>query len=89
MTLPSVGLGIILALLYGSLFHVWRGGGPGKLILYLIFSLIGFWGGHILANMLSIELGSYGPLHLGPATITAFAALFIGNWLGAVESVQR
>lgn len=88
MTLPSLTLGIILPILYGALFHVWRGGSPFKLVLYLIFSLVGFWGGHWLANMLSISILSYGPLHIGPATLTSLALLFIGNWLSDVESVK-
>jgi uncharacterized membrane protein YeaQ/YmgE (transglycosylase-associated protein family) len=81
-------MGIIFALLFGALFHVWRGGGPMKLVLFLIFSLIGFWGGHWLAGLLSITIFSYGPLHLGPATLGSLLVLFIGHWLSDVESVK-
>ena len=42
MTVPSIALGLVVALLIGALFHLFLGGGLGRLILYLALSLIGF-----------------------------------------------
>jgi hypothetical protein len=88
MTFPSLLLGVLLATLYGTAFHVWRGGGAGRLLLYIIFSWVGFWGGHWLANALSISFAGYGPLQLGFATIGSVLTLIGGYWLSNVEDIK-
>jgi hypothetical protein len=88
MTLPALIFGLIISSLYGAAFHLWRGGGIGRLILYLSLSWLGFWLGHFLAEQLGWSFGSVGPLHIGLATITSFLFLFIGSWLSRVE-VQK
>jgi hypothetical protein len=88
MTLPSLLLGALLATLYGAAFHLWRGGGAGRLLLYIIFSWTGFWGGHWFANVLSISFAGYGPLQLGFATIGSTLTLAGGYWLSNVEEIK-
>ena len=54
MTIPSLALGLVIALLIGTLFHLFLGGGLGRLFLYLIFSLIGSAAGqYVLVNLFS------------------------------------
>jgi hypothetical protein len=67
--------------LYGSAFHLWRGGGAGRLLLYIILAWIGFWGGHLLGNALGWTFFSLGPLRLGTATLGAALARGGGSWL--------
>lgn len=88
MTWPSLFLGALLATVYGTAFHVWRGGGPGRLVLYIFFSWAGFWGGHLIATALSISFAGYGPLQLGPATISSIFVLVAGYWLSNVEDIK-
>jgi hypothetical protein len=52
MSLPSILFGVLLSTLYGAAFHLWRGGGLGRLVLYLVLGWIGFWAGQILASSL-------------------------------------
>ena len=88
MTLPSFLLGVIISTLYGAVFHLWKRGGFGRLLLYLLLGWIGFWAGHALAGYLGWKFDSLGPLHLGAATLGSFLLLFIGYWLSLVE-VER
>lgn len=85
MTLPALVLGFILSTLYGAIFHLWRGGGPGRLSLYLLLSWLGFWIGHIEAKYLGWTFFSVGPLHLGMATVSSIVFLGIGYWLSLVK----
>jgi hypothetical protein len=88
MTLPSLLLGAAIASFFGALFHLIRGGGFGKLILYLLLSWLGFWAGHALAAHFEWNFDRLGGLHIG--TACAFSVLFLlaGHWLSQVE-VQK
>lgn len=85
MTLPSLLIGIVISSLYGTVFHLYRGGGFGRLLLYLVLAWIGFWLGHLLGNNTGWIFFSLGPLHLGTATIGTAGMLAFGYWLSLVE----
>jgi hypothetical protein len=89
MNTPSILLGIILSTLYGSGFHLWRGGNLGRLILYMILGWAGFWIGQALATSLGWNFLSLGPLHLGMATLLSFIFLGLGYWLGKIDRSSR
>jgi hypothetical protein len=88
MTIPAVLLGLILSTLYGAGFHLWKGGGLGRLILYLILAWLGFWSGHLLANLLGWTFDRVGGLHAGAASVGSVLFLLVGYWLSLVE-VER
>jgi hypothetical protein len=81
MSPPTLLLGLIISILYGSLFHLWRGGGPGRLLYYLILSILGFGAGHILANYFALSFDRLGQIHLGSASLGSLLFLLGGNWL--------
>ena len=85
MNAPTLLFGFLISTLYGALFHLIRGGGAGRLLLYLVLGWLGFWTGQYLASLLSWGFVTIGTLHLG--TATAFSALFLfaGYWLSLVE----
>lgn len=85
MTIPAVLFGIFISLFIGASFHLWKDGGFGRLILYLFLSGIGFWTGHLLADVLKINFLSLGPLHLGFALIACALFLGVGYWLSLVS----
>jgi hypothetical protein len=88
MTLPAFLFGFLLSTLYGAVFHLWRGGNAGRLLLYLLLGWSGFWVGHIAANQLGWTFLSLGPLHVGFASICSFIFLGLGYWLSLLE-VER
>ena len=85
MTIPSIIIGIVISSLYGVAFHLWRGGGLGRLILYVVLAWIGFWIGHIIGNSQGWTFVSLGPLRLGAATVGSIITLGFGYWLSLVE----
>ena len=85
MTLPSILIGIVISSLYGSAFHLWRGGSLGRLIIYLILAWIGFWPGHFIGQLLGWTFFNLGPLMLGSATLGTAITLGIGYWLSLVD----
>lgn len=89
MNLPSILIGVILSTLYGAAFHLLRGGGPGRLILYLVLGWAGFWAGQILASQAGWTFGSLGSLHLGLATVMSLIFILLGHWLSLADSNQR
>ncbi|MCJ7586084.1 MAG: hypothetical protein MUO30_15135 [Anaerolineales bacterium] len=88
MTLPALFFGLVLSSLYGAAFHLWKGGGLKKLLLFLILAWVGFWAGHLLAARLGWTFLALGPVNTGMATLGSALVLFVGDWLSQVE-VQR
>jgi hypothetical protein len=88
MPLPSLALGLICSLLIGALFHLWRDGGPGKLLLYFALSIAGFAVGQWVGNEIGLSLFLTGPLNLGMAALGSIVFLLLGNWLSHVELRQ-
>jgi uncharacterized membrane protein YeaQ/YmgE (transglycosylase-associated protein family) len=86
MSIPALFLGFIISTLYGALFHLWRGGNAGRLLLYLILSWIGFWLGQLVGNLLNISFDLIGQLHVLTSTLGSIVLLAIGYWLSLVQS---
>ena len=85
MSIPTLFLGLILSTLYGALFHLWRGGNAGRLLLYLLLAWIGFWSGQFIGNYLNITFDTLGQLHLVTASLGSIFFLAIGYWLSLVQ----
>jgi len=89
MSIPFFFLGLVLSTLYGALFHLWRGGNAGRLLLYLIVAWIGFWIGQLIGNMLNISFDTLGQLHVVSATLGSIVFLFVGYWLSLVQVEKK
>ena len=85
MTLPAFLFGFLISTMYGAVFHLLKGGGPGRLFAYVCFSWAGFWAGHIIASRLGWNMWSIGPLRFGLATAGAVVCLVFGNWISKVR----
>ena len=85
MTPPAYLLGLVYALLLGSLFHVWRDGGPGRLLLYLVLSVLGAAAGQWLGTRQNWTILAVGPLNIGMITAGSLVFLGVGYWLSLVE----
>ncbi len=86
MTLPSLVLGAILASIFGSAYHLWRGGSGIRLLYYMFLAWVGFWGGHWLAQQGDWQFLNYGPLSIGPASLGSLAALSLGYWISSMQT---
>ncbi len=89
MTLPALLFGIVLSTLYGTAFHFFKSGSLSRLMLFILFAWIGFWGGHVLGSWLGWHFAAVGPLNAGMATLGSLAALFIGEWLSWVQVTRK
>jgi hypothetical protein len=85
MTLPAYALGLVCALLLGSLFHLWRDGGLGRLLLYLALSVAGAAAGHWVGSWFQWRLYMLGPLDLGMVMVGSVVFIGFGYWLSLVE----
>jgi len=86
MTLPTMLFALIVALLYGALYHLLRGGGFWRLILYLGLSVLGFVIGHLIGLWRGWTFAPLGSLNLGVSSIGSFVILVIGDWLSRIEA---
>jgi hypothetical protein len=85
MTLPALLFALLIALLYGAVYHLIRGGGFWRLFLYLGLSLFGFVAGHLIGlwrGWVWIPLGS---INFGLSSVGSIIILFLGDWLSRME----
>ncbi len=87
---PSVLIvGAIIATLLGALFHLWKDGGLGRLVLYLFLAWLGFFGGHFLSRAIGFNWFMLGQLRLGGGIILAVLVLLLGHWLSLIDPQGR
>ena len=79
ITASGLVLGFLLATAYGAGFHFILGGPPRKLVLYVLAAWIGFVIGHLIGDLLNVELFKLGAVHLFSASLGAWIAL-ISSW---------
>lgn len=85
MTLPALLFGFLVSTFMGAAFHLWKNGGIGRLLLYLLLAWGGFWLGHTLGNAFGLTFGSVGPLRLGMAVLIAGVTIYVGYWLSLIN----
>ena len=89
MTIPALILGLVLSTLYGAGFHLWRGGGAGRLLLFLFLSWGGFAIGQLIASKLGWTFDLFGQTHLVMGSLCSLVFLVLGNWLSFRESSKE
>ena len=89
MTFPGIILGTLVGALVGGGLHLIVGGHLGRLVLYLLFGIAGFWVGNILAEFLSLDFLSYGPVHFGVAVPISALVSGVGYWLSLVQTTVK
>ena len=86
MQLPVVLLGLVIALLIGSLFHILRDGNGLRLLMYLGLSILGFALGQWGSTAGGWKLYTLGALDIGMGVIGSILILAGGDWLGRREA---
>ena len=88
MTVPSFLFALLLASLYGVLYHLIRGGGLGRLLLFLIFGWAGFALGHFIGLWRGWVLIPIGELNFGLSTLGSLILLVLGDWVSSLGKMQ-
>ncbi len=89
MTLPALLFALLIALLYGALYHLIRGGSLWRLLLYFGLSLAGFAIGYLIGLWRGWILLPLGSLNLGLSSLGSILVLVIGDWLSRIEAKER
>ena len=89
MTLPTLLFALLIALLYGALYHFVRGGRFWRLFLYFSLSILGFAAGHLVGLWRGWILLPVGSLNVGLSSIGSLLILILGDWLSRIEAKDR
>ncbi len=89
MTFPTLLFALLIALLYGALYHFIRGGNGWRLLLYFGLSILGFFIGQWIGTWRGWNFFLLGSLHLGFGTIGSVFFLIAGEWLGRTEGKKK
>lgn len=85
MTFPNLLFAVLIALLCGVLFNIFRPGNGWRLIYYLVLSLLGFAVGQWIHNWRGWNLLMFGALDIGMGVLGSLAFLVPGEWLSRIE----
>lgn len=85
MTSPALLYGFCVATILGAAFHLWKDGGIGFLLFYILLSWTGFWLGHVIGENLDCTFWSVGTLNVGTGSIGSMILLLVGYWLSLVK----
>ena len=85
MTLPTLLFALLVAIFYGALYHLIRGGSFWRLILYISLSIFGFVMGHLLGLWRGVVLIPIGSINFGLSSIGSLLVLLFGDWLTRIE----
>ena len=86
MTVPALLFALLVALMLGAVYHLLRGGGFWRLMLYLGLSVLGFTLGHLVGLWRGWHFMQMGSLNLGMSSVGSFAVLVFGDWLSRMEA---
>ena len=88
MTLPALLFASLIALFYGALYHLIRGGGFWRIFLYFSLSILGFVAGHLIGVWRGWVFLPLGALNFGLSSLGSLLFLVLGDWLSRIEVPQ-
>ena len=89
MTAAGLYFSLLVAVGLGLIFHFIRGGGIGRLILYLAAAWIAFIAGHLVAELLELHILRVGPINLFAAVLASVVGLLAASVLVGPERPGR
>lgn len=78
---PAFVLSTLLALMWATLWFVWRGGGWRGWLLDVLAALLGFGAGQLAAVLLRSPLPAVGQAHVIEGTVGSWLTLWLVDWL--------
>jgi len=85
MTFPAILFSLLIALLYGAIYHLIRDGGFWRLILYCLLSIFGFAIGYLIGLWRGWVWIPLGTINFGVCTVGSLIFLLVGDWLSRFE----
>jgi len=79
--LPALVMILVLSILYGALFHLWKGVSLRDLGAYILFALLGFIAGQLIGAGLHLDVLKLGQVHLIEGSLFAWLLMFAFAWL--------
>lgn len=89
MDIPTLLFGTLLALILGAIYHLLRGGRFGRLLIFLLFSCVGFVIGQWLGVTYELGFIKLGGVYLLPAAASSLVFLAIGDWLSLKQPEKK
>jgi hypothetical protein len=86
MTLPTLLFAMLIALFYGAVYHLIRGGGFWRLLFCFCLSITGFVIGHLVGIWRGWTFLPLGSLNLGLSSLGSVTVLILGDWLSRIEA---
>lgn len=83
---PGLIYAFLLAFIYGTAFHLWKGRRLLDLPLYWLASVLGFAAGHLAGKMLNLLPRTLGEIYFVEATAGAILFLILIHWLTGEKS---
>ncbi len=81
LLLPSVAFSLLLASLYGAVFHFIWGKSWRELGLYWAAAVLGFAIGQAAFTLLGLSVYMIGEVRVAEGTIVSWACMFVAKWL--------
>lgn len=78
---PAIVIILILSVLYGALFHLWKGKTWLDMGSLILVALAGFIIGQLLGVFLQLDVLKLGQVHIVEGTIFAWLAMLAFVWL--------
>jgi hypothetical protein len=85
ITLPTLTIALLIALLCGALYHLVRDGGGWYFLFYCVLSMLGFAAGQGVSAWRGWIVLQFGMLDVGMGVIGSFIFLVIGEWLSKID----
>ncbi len=83
--LPGVMLIILFSAIIAFAFHLWKGGNIFRLLLLLLFAILGFSIGHWIGIKLNTNFFVIGWVQAGIGIIFSILSTFLASWLSNIR----
>jgi FtsH-binding integral membrane protein len=78
---PALAVIAVLGVIYGALFHLWRGKSWRDLGYFILMALIGLIVGQLIGVFLELNVLKLGQVHIVEGTIFAWLFMLAFAWL--------
>ncbi|MCP4167656.1 MAG: hypothetical protein GY759_17445 [Chloroflexi bacterium] len=78
---PALALSLLLSVIYGALFHLWRGRTWGDLLASILVAMLGMVLGQVLGPYLGLGIGRIGQVYVLEGTIVAWVLMLAASLL--------